>query len=490
MIEPAKLASCVAILGMAALVCAADGGKEGKQPKQATKENRQAAAEALKPMAAKVLSLRKEAKAITAKIGAIASNQDLNTNDDSVKALQDLVQQLAKINDQLKKLDDRIIAIEGWIEGQNESLPVLTNDVDQLKRVSWGNYVQFQWQDTQEGVDSGGKALTTSDAFQMRRFRIGTTNRVDPRTSMKLSFDVAAGSTRTTAELKDAMLMYDIVPSDKTVGIQALAGQIPIPLGYELERSSSEREFPERALYNRTMFNGERGRGAYLKYGLGGNAYAHAGIWNSLTVSDAQQTDANTYRSLMGTKPAMHAGLRYYGNHYDVGVSGFVGDRPPITAKTTTVWTDKNANGAIDAGEVANTVVPAVAGAGRQFLYLDGTYVGLLVPQLTLRGEYMTGKDRVPTISSGVPKFLTQTNVMGWQAQVSYALNYRNLLSFRYENFDPDTATAGNATDIYGLAFTHWLNPGAKITLSHEIAKEQGFNARNDLTTIRVQFKF
>jgi hypothetical protein len=487
--ELAKLASCVAILGLAAFICAADKVND-PQAKPATKANRAAAAKALKPASAQVLALRKEAKAITAKIGEITSKEDLTTSDESVKALQDLVQQLAKINEQLKKMDERISGIEGWIEGQNESLPVLTGDVDQLKRVSWGNYVQFQWQDTQEGVDSKSKGLTTNDGFQMRRFRISTTNKIDDKTSMKLAFDVAAGSQRESAELKEAMLMYDVVPGTEKVGIQLIAGQAPIPVGSDNLRSSNEREFPEYTLYNRTLFNGESGRGAYVKYGLGAHSYAHAGVWNNLTYNDPQQTDANTYRNLNGTHVAYSGGLRYYGNHFDVGISGFAGDRPSVASKTTTTWTDANNNGAIDSGEVKNVVSPAAAGATRQFLYLDGVYAGFLVPQLTLRAEYMTGKDRVPTLSSGVPKFLAQTDVEGYVGQATYSLSPRNLLSARYEWFDPNTHASADATGIFGLAYTHFLNPNVKLTLSQEFVKQQGFNQRDDVTTIRLQYRF
>ncbi len=480
-----RYAGVTAILALATVCFAADGAKKEENIEQ----TKQQMAASLVPIKAEAADLKAKAKAITKEIGKITSEDDVTEDSKSVKTLQDLVKQLAEINEKLAKLQESITEIQGWIEGQTESLPVLMNDVDLLKRVGWGNYVQFQWSDTQEGLDSKSKALTTNDAFQMRRFRISTTNKIDPKTSAKLSFDVSAGSVRTAAELKDAMLMYDIVPSDKTVGIQALAGQMPIPLGYELERSSSEREFPERTLYNRTMFNGERGRGAYLKYGLGEHAYFHGGLWNSLTVSDAQTTDANTYRNLNGTDVAYHAGLRYYGKHYDLGVSGFAGDRAAISSKTTTSWTDKNNNGVIDSGEVTNTIVPAVPGVTREFLYLDGAYVGFLLPNISLRGEYMTGKDRVPTLSSGVPKYLTQTNILGWQAQLSYALNNRNLLSFRYESFDPNTAKTGDTTNTYGLAYSYWINPGAKLTISHEVVQESTFNPRNDVTTIRLQFK-
>lgn len=150
---------------------------------------------------------------------------------------------------------------------------------------------------------------------------------------MRLASDVSTGSQRISAELRDAQLVWDIEPTVERVGVQLLAGQQPLPLGYELERSSGERELPERALYNRTMFAGERGRGAFLRYGLGNNAFAHFGLWNSLTFQDPQQTSANTFGNL-GSTLAWHAGFRYYTLTYEWGVSGFFGKRPGFSSTT------------------------------------------------------------------------------------------------------------------------------------------------------------
>jgi len=470
-----------------------DSLAQEKQPaakRQVTKEERAKAINLLESRSASMTTLREKANAITGKMAEIAKSGKV-TSDESIKALQDMVQELQGINEKLKKMQEEIDEIKGWIEGQNESLPVITNDVDQLKRVSWGSYVQFQYQDTEEGPNkAGGSNRTNSDGLALRRFRISTTNKIDPRTQMKLSFDVAAGGSRTSAELKDAILQYDIVPSDTTVGVQVLAGQQPLPLGYELERSSSEREMPERSIYNRTMFNGERGRGVYLKYGLGGSSFAHFGVWNPLTFTDPQQSDSGSFRNLDGTKMAFSGGFRTAGTHYDVGISGFFGQRPSTSAKTITTFTDLNNNGVVDAGEVKNTLVPATPKNDRRFIYLDGTYVGLLVPQLTVRGEFMWGKDRVPTLSSGVPVALAETNMSGYQLQATYNLNYRNALTARYEAFDPDTGVGNNTSSAFGLGYSYYINPGVKLSLAHEWFKEQPFNAKNNVWTIRIQYRF
>ena len=75
----------------------------------------------------------------------------------------------------------------------------------------------------------------------------------------------SASLTRVTLELggndaavilKDAILDYDMTP-DFGFGSKVSFGQMPIPIGFDLEKSDADRELPERATYNRTLFNAE-----------------------------------------------------------------------------------------------------------------------------------------------------------------------------------------------------------------------------------------
>ncbi len=439
---------------------------ELKAKPKLTKAQQAELAKKLGAKTAEIEALKAKATDVTKGIGALASSGKLPTSDEAIELMRKMVEEMGLIRQQLGQVQDEIEHIKGWIEGQNEALPIMSQDILDLKRNKEASYLQFQYRDTSQ---KGG----ATDAFAMRRMRIGTTQTIDPKTSLKYSFDVATGTAGTAAQMRDAFVIYDVEPSLEKVGFQITAGQQPLPLGYELERSSSEREFPERALYNQRMFNGERSRGINLKYGISKNAFIHAGGWDALAFNDAEQSAIapGPENRLAGS-----GGIRFFGKNYDFGVAKFAGER----AKFVT-------------GSGASAVThPRI---DREFVYVDGTIVGLFVPNLYIRAEGMMGKDRVPV--TGTPTSpRTRKDMAGYQIQLGYNVSYNNQIHLRYEQFDADTDTNKNSIQGYGVAWTHHFNPGAKITASYEAFDDPsraGAGVRQQhyqVTTIRVQFRF
>ncbi len=413
-------------------------------------------------------ALSARATVLTQEIGALALTGKAPADKETVDAMTKLVTELQQVNERLQQIEERIEAIEGFIEGLNESLPIITNDVLNLNRHRWGNYLQFQYQSTdrKETAINGSPA----DAFRVRRARIGITQTVDPKTTLRFSFDLVTGTGQTTPQLRDAFITYDIVPSDVVVGTSITGGQMPLPLGYELERSSAEREFPERARYNSTMFNGERSQGVLLRHGLGPKATLLLGGFNALTFSDAEQ---NGLQPGQGNQLAVLAGLRTYGQNYDAGIGFYKGKRPRFTQA------------------VGNTFVSSPE-IDREFLYLDATYVGLFLPQLFVRAEAMRGKDRVPNATAAANR--VQVDMSGYQFQLGYNINYRNQVNLRYEQFDPNIDTSQNLFDGWGVSYLYWINPGARLTLAYENLVDRARSAtlgrRFHQVTLRMQFRF
>ena len=427
-----------------------------KAPKQEPKDKKELAKK-LKEKTEQMSELRTKAEGVTLSMAELAKSGKVTVNDDTIELMKKMVQELQDINERLKRVEEDVEEVKGWIEGQNESLPVLTNDINELKRAKPTSYLQIQFRESEE---PGGRE---SSAFAARRVRIGQSFSVDPKTSIKYSFDIATGSDTTSAQMRDAFVTYTPIPSEDKVGWELVAGQAPLPLGYELERSSSEREFPERAQYNRVMFDGERGRGIYTKYGLSSNAYVHLGVWDALTFNDPEQRGlaAGQYGKLAWT-----GGVRMYGTNWDFGVSGLSGKRPQY------IDSNKNFSPSTD----------------RRFLYLDGGYTGLIVPELSLRAEMMFGDDRVPNATANVNN--VAHDMRGHQVQLTYNLNPRNQLSARLEQFDPNRDKDGDVFTGFGLAYSYFINPGAKLTLAIERFQNPSRPADYNVFTVRTQFKF
>jgi hypothetical protein len=412
--------------------------------------------------------LKGQADSVSKRLAELAAKGDLTTSQEAVQLLRAMVEELAKIQESLSQISKEIEGLRKSLDSEKKDA-ALEKDVANLKKTKFGGYIQFQYRDTNQ---EGG----ASDAFSVRRARLGMTHAIDPQTSLRVSFDLATGTTANNAQLRDAFAKWDFKPSGENFGADARFGQMPIPLGYELERSSSDREFPERAIYNRTLFAGERSRGINVRYGIGGRDYVHVGGWNALSTDDPEQRNIAPGPQ---NKLGMTAGARFHGSNWEAGISGFAGERP----STTTTRTVGN-----------STVTTEHPEIDRQFLFVDGLYKGFLVPEAFVRGELMFGKDRVP-VTPGVAQSVTaprgQSNMRGYNLVVGYNLNPQNQLTLRREEFDSDLDVDGDAITLWGAGYSYFINPSARLSLTREWVND-GTRVQNryHITTLRVVFKF
>jgi hypothetical protein len=103
----------------------------------------------------------------------------------------------------------------------------------------------------------------------------------------------------------------------------------------------------------------------------------------------------------------------------------------------------------------------------------------------------MVGKDRVPD-GKAAPTSVAH-DMLGGQFTLGYNLNYRNQICLKYEQFDPNRQAAGDMVRGYGISYVHYLNPFAKLILCQETLYDEAKvvrERRNDVSTIRLQFKF
>lgn len=417
---------------------------------------------------AETKALETKATEITKSLGELAAAGKIPTSADAIELMRKMVEDMAAIRQKIDAVEAEVTEIKAWIASRKDSKtpPPAGQNPEWLTKTRPFGFIQTQFRDTNQ---KGG----ANDAFSVRRMRVGLTHQLDPYASLKVSYDVATGTNNQATLLKDAMATYDLDPTKKKIDFQASMGQFSIPIGNDIARADTDREFPERALYNQRLFNGERSQGIHLRYGLGEGWSAQLGGWNALSVQDPEQASSSPGQ---GSRLAMTGGLRFRDAHLDAGVSGFFGERPKFVTGS------------------GSSAVTHSAG-DRQFVYLDAAYSGFLVPQAFVRGEAMWGKDRLPV--TGSPTSPAERNDMrGFQVHVGYNFSNMHQAILKLEQFDPNTDSAGNALQGYGMAWNYFPFPNARITASHEIVEDPsraGIGIRQQryhITTLRVQFKF
>ncbi len=473
------------------------------KPPTMTKEERDAKrAEAMKRLETKkeeLAKLRGEALEVTRAMGKLAAETNQPTQEDTLAMMKQMLQQLVELNERLLKLEGEIKDIMGWMEGQNESQAVIAGEVAEARRFRPAMYTQFQYRNSDRQTASASSRASffgtpfsggRESAFAFRRVRFGATYNIDPKTLIRFSMDGATGTTTDAFQLRDAALVYTIQPSDSFVPTELTAGQFALPLGYELERSSGDREFPERAQYNRVMFNGERTRGAMMRHAVSDKLVATLGVGASLSNQDSEQT---TRGSMPNGRAAMFGALRYETTTISAGISHFQGERPSFRTAGSTGTTTVGTTTVVTAA--SPLTAPRV---DRRFTYLDATFVGLIDPKLTLRFEGMVGSDRIPianTQNAGGASDAARVDaddMNGFQVQALYNLSPRFQLYGRYESFDPDVDQDNDAITGWGGGFRYFINPNASISFTAERFRVPQLTVRSvhSVYTLRYQFRF
>ncbi len=110
--------------------------------------------------------------------------------------------------------------------------------------------------------DASTKAAKTANnnRFYIRRGRVKVTYDSSPLSQAVVYFD--GGTDRTVRLLEAYVTLKD--PWTRLHTHQLAMGQFNVPFGYEIERSSSVRELPERSKAENVLFSGERDRGATI----------------------------------------------------------------------------------------------------------------------------------------------------------------------------------------------------------------------------------
>jgi phosphate-selective porin len=351
----------------------------------------------------------------------------------------------------MQELKDRL-------DGVSENMATLNSDVGILKYIKITGYIQARY----EYNDSSKNGVNlNANNFYIRRGRIKFT--FQPGTSSK--YVIYFDASKNTVSLKEAYVeLYKTVQQSN---FTLTFGQFNWPFGYEIEYSSSKRDFPERSLAENNLFKGERDRGANLTLALPKYVQLNLGIFQGYGIDNSTFTWADPTKA----KDVIARAKTKLGK-LDFGVSGYWGKNyTPGSAAVagTTTWYDKDGDGIVDANEIKTTAPKAAVpareddklryGADAQ-LYLDFLPVG----GTGVRAEYYQAKD----YNSSAKKVV---NEQGWYLWLSQSITEKFGAAARYDYWNPNTDTnvKNDATGTLSLAMHYFWDSYVRITAAYDI---------------------
>jgi hypothetical protein len=348
------------------------------------------------------------------------------------------------------------------LEGVSENMATLNSDVSILKWIKLSGYLQarYEYNDTSTTGITGGTDATknlNANNLYIRRGRVKFSIQPGSTSKYVLYFDAS----KDKVSLKEAYVeLYKLMNNHS---FTLTAGQFNIPFGYEIEYSSSKRDFPERSLAENNLFKGERDRGVNLTWALPRYLQFNVAVIQGYGIEDSKFTWFSPTKSkhIIGRVKAKLGAL-------DFGISGYHGTTyVPGTAAVagSTTWYDANHDRIIDADEV-KTVDAKTATAAKEYdknrvgvdaqWYLDVLPVG----GTGIRAEFYGARDK-------------EKIERGWYLWLSQAIYKKFGAAMRYDYWDPNTndESKDDATGTLSLAAHYFWDANVRITAAYDIPR-------------------
>jgi len=384
--------------------------------------------------------------------------------------------------DSLKEVMDRH---EGKINALDERVLINESDLGKLNKIKISGYIQAEFRNYQSGLVKTNDPYST---FLIRRARIKFTYEPLDGVKFVLQPDFSTGN----LTLKDA---YAVVNIPKIKDWSLWAGQFNRP-NYEVEYSSGQREVMERSRVIRAIYPGEREIGIKLEY-LGSKIplkFQFAVLNGNFTGSQA--IDVDTKKDVM-SRLVYSVKLPQAGIGIDLGVNGYYGGTRakanPFISRIT---------GETDSVTLGSYLKKQWMGGEIQIFadFLGG---------MALKAEYMSGTNNYASLTGLISAIAAlkgdpnkERTFSGYYFYLIKNVGPKFQLVGRYDYFDPNKKTSGDAstnTELYyktwALATQYYLNDNIRISLQYEIPQnETNTKVPNDLKdntlTVRVQAKF
>lgn len=380
--------------------------------------------------------------------------------------------------------------MHGRLDGITEQIQVLQSDTDKLKKFKFSGYLQARWETGEAKSDSvrvsGSPAVITpanNERFYVRRARLKLTYDSSPLSQAVVYFD--GGQDRTIRLLEAYVTLLD--PWTILHKHALTIGQMNVPFGYEIERSSSVRELPERSRAENVLFAGERDRGVKIVSQWSPWVQTTVAVMNGGGVNhpDFPTTDPTHSKDWLGRLRASHEGK------IDGAVSYYDGrNTTPLTGPD--IETDKTRLG-VDAQWYYE--LPTFGGGSLRGELFDGTEVNPDSVRTLVKSP--TSDDPTRTLKPGaVPEHLA-TDFTGWYAMWVQNLGERFQTVARYDAYDPNIDLDHDQFTRTAIGLSYFYDGFTRVTVAYDMprtdkkAADGGFEDPNDnLWTLQFQHKF
>ncbi len=346
-----------------------------------------------------------------------------------------------------EELNEKVSTVKDRVDGVDERLTTVENDVAKLKKIKLSGYIQSEFNYYEN------KALYPSNQFSIRRARLKATYEAADGVKFVLQPDFAPGS----LSLKDAYVVLNDHfinegPLSKTFSFWA--GKFNRP-NYEVEYSSSQREVAERSLVIRTLYPGERAIGFKLEVapqnvplkvqfaifnGNDGGFNQFADTTGKVASNVIENKDFDGFKDYMARATYSFKFGSFGG--LDIGAHAYFG-----SLRSTANATLHSDYATVDTIKYGDAISKNWFGAEFQF-FAD------ILGGMSLKGEYITGKNATlggTKVGSNVlPNF--QNNFAGYYLYLIKNIGTKNQFAFRYDFYDPNTDVTGSDVKVLKYA--------------------------------------
>jgi phosphate-selective porin len=371
-------------------------------------------------------------------------------------------------------LSEQVMEMTGKLNALDERVMLNETDLGKLTKIQVSGYIQAQFENYQSDLVKTNDANNT---FYIRRARVKFTYEATDGVKFVLQPDFSTGS----LSIKDA---YAVASLPKFSALSLWAGQFNRP-GYEVEYSSTQREVLERSRVVRAIYPGEREIGAKLEYSpLKTPLKLQFAILNG-NFTGKEPKDQDSKKDIMARAvysfSVAGVGLDLGAHLYNGSLRAknkYISDFDQVmdsVSSNTGSWLDKQWYG------------------GELRFFFD------MLGGMSLKGEYITGKNATPGDSKSNPNKIREFS--GYYVYFIKNIGLKNQFVVRYDAYDPNTRLSGNEAgkevkyNTLNLAWQYYLNDNIRFSINYEMPKnETNTTIPKDLDDnvfgIRMQAKF